>query len=70
MIWIDENKKIHIVHNARHTRKVQLQTLEDAMKHPKHTRIAWIKRPIGEDSSLLNSGKLEELGFGYLARKT
>jgi len=68
MIWIDDSKKIHIVHNARHTGKVQLQTLEDAMKHPKHAKIAWVKRPIRENLALSNPDRLKELGLGYLAR--
>ncbi|OGH37737.1 MAG: hypothetical protein A3B44_00520 [Candidatus Levybacteria bacterium RIFCSPLOWO2_01_FULL_38_21] len=68
MIWIDDSKKIHIVHNARHTGGVRLQTLEDAMQHPEHARIAWIKRPIRENPTLLQSEKLRELDFGYLAR--
>lgn len=68
MIWIDDSGKIHIVHNARHTGRAQLQTLEDAMKHPKHAKIAWVKRPIRENLALLSPDKLRELELGYLAR--
>lgn len=67
MVWID-GKNINVVHNARHEGFARIQPIEEAMQHPEHARIAWIKRPTKENRALLRTGQLRELGFGYLAR--
>lgn len=67
MVWID-GKNINVVHNSRHEGFVKIQPIEEAMQHSEHAKIAWIKRPIRENLTLLQSQKLRELGFGYLAR--
>ena len=67
MVWID-GKNINVAHNARHEGFVKIQPIEEAMQHPEHARIAWIKRPTKENPALLRTGQLRELGLGYLAR--
>lgn len=65
ILYMDE-KPIYVVHNARHVGFAQRQRLDDAMRYPAHAKIAWIKRPIIDDSALRNPGLLIKLGLGYL----
>lgn len=69
MIWVDNEGEIYIVHNAKHLGHARIEPLGEALVFPQHEAIAWIKRPIVEDPSLLQSDKLRELGFDILARK-
>lgn len=70
IIWLDGDGEIHLIHNARHVGQARLEALSEAIKHPGHAEIAWIKRPVRKNSGLLQSEKLRELGFGYLAKTT
>ncbi len=67
VIWRDQTNRIHIVHNAKHTGAVQTQDLEKAMQYRGHKKIAWIKRPIVQASSFVDSEALKKIGLDYLA---
>jgi len=67
IIWKGQTGEVHIIHNARHIGTFRRQTIKEAMKHPSHAKIAWIKRPIVENPALLNSDVLRKFGLGYLA---
>jgi hypothetical protein len=69
IILIGEDGEVHIAHNARHVGQAKLEPLGEAMKYPQHETIAWIKRPIVEDSSLRQPEKLAKLGLGDLIRE-
>lgn len=70
IIWIDDDSEIHVIHNAKHIGNTRLESLSEAMKHPDHANIAWVKRPIVENTELLSPNQLTEIGFEYLARTT
>lgn len=65
MAWVDR-KQIKVVHNAKHRGFAAAEPLDEVLRHPKHARLAWIKRPVVYDSKLFNPGKLQELGFAFL----
>jgi hypothetical protein len=54
---------VYVVHNVRHVGFARRQRLEDAMRYSAHTKIAWIKRPVIENSALSNPDLLKKLGF-------
>ena len=67
MVWVN-GENINVVHNARYEGSVKIQPIGEAMQYPKHAKIAWIKRPVKENPTLLQTEALKQLGFGYLAR--
>ena len=68
IVWKDNEGNFYVVHNARHAGFAKTQTIDETMEYSEHEKIAWIKRPDKENPALLQSRKLSELGFGYLAR--
>ncbi|MCL5746673.1 MAG: hypothetical protein M1277_00100 [Patescibacteria group bacterium] len=68
IIWIDDTDTTYVVHNAKHTGALQRERIEDALKHERHNKIAWIKRPIVKNNKLSNPQGLDIIGLGYLAK--
>lgn len=69
LAWVVDNEEVKVIHNARHLGNVKVQGLNEVMEYEKHARLAWIKRPVASDPSILHAGKLRELGFSFLERK-
>lgn len=63
-----EDGEIHVLHNAKHEGAARVQKIDDILKHAKHQKIAWIKRPIVEDPTLRNPTVLTLLGFEMLIK--
>lgn len=69
IILIDNDGEIHLVHNTKHMGRAMIEPIAEAIQYPQHDTIAWIKRPMKEDPSLLQSERLKEMGFDFLTRK-